>query len=76
MANLPLARQQQEILTAITDHVKERGYPPSIREIGRRVGLSSPSTIAHHLRLLEARGYIRRDPFKPRAIRVMQEQNQ
>jgi repressor LexA len=50
--------------------MRERGYPPSVREIGEAVGLTSPSTVHSHLASLERMGYLRRDPSKPRALEV------
>jgi len=61
--------RQQHILQVIREFTAERGYPPSVREIGERVGLSSSSTIHAHLKTLERRGLISRDPTKPRALR-------
>lgn len=61
--------RQQRILEVIHQFTAERGYPPSVREIGERVGLSSSSTIHAHLKTLERRGLISRDPTKPRALR-------
>lgn len=61
--------RQQRILEVIRAFTAERGYPPSVREIGERVGLSSSSTIHAHLKTLERRGFISRDPTKPRALR-------
>ncbi len=61
--------RQRRILEVIRDFTSERGYPPSVREIGERVGLSSSSTIHAHLKTLERRGFISRDPTKPRALR-------
>ena len=61
--------RQQRILEVISEYTAERGYPPSVREIGERVGLSSSSTVQSHLKTLERRGLISRDPTKPRAIR-------
>ena len=66
-----LTNRQQQILDLILAAVSERGYPPSVREIGEAVGLSSPSTVHSHLRALERSGYIRRDPSKPRAIEII-----
>lgn len=66
----PLTARQQAILDCIGQHVAERGYPPSVREIGEAVGLGSPSTVHAHLETLERLGYLRRDPTKPRAIEV------
>ena len=60
--------RQSRILEVIRDFTEERGYPPSVREIGERVGLSSSSTVQSHLKSLEKRGLIHRDPTKPRAL--------
>jgi repressor LexA len=67
MRDEPTDRQQQ-ILEAINVMTAERGFPPSVREIGERVGLSSSSTVQAHLRTLEKHGLISRDPTKPRAL--------
>jgi repressor LexA len=69
MIDKPATERQRSILNAITQLTAERGYPPSVREIGERVGLSSSSTIHAHLKALEKRGLISRDPTKPRALR-------
>lgn len=66
-----LTIRQQQILDLIVETVAERGYPPSVREIGESVGLSSPSTVHSHLSALVRAGYLRRDPTKPRAIEVI-----
>ncbi|WAA10852.1 transcriptional repressor LexA [Fervidibacillus albus] len=66
-----LSKRQQEILNFIKKEVKEKGYPPSVREIGEAVGLSSSSTVHGHLARLESKGLIRRDPTKPRAIEIL-----
>jgi repressor LexA len=66
-----LTDRQRQILDLIGATVRERGYPPSVREIGDAVGLSSPSTVHSHLSALERGGYLRRDPTKPRAIEVI-----
>lgn len=66
-----LTKRQQDILTFIKEEVKGKGYPPSVREIGEAVGLASSSTVHGHLARLEAKGLIRRDPTKPRAIEVI-----
>ena len=66
-----LTDRQRQILNLITETVQNRGYPPSVREIGDSVGLSSPSTVHCHLTALERAGYLRRDPSKPRAIEVI-----
>ena len=65
-----LSDKRQEILVYITDCLSERGYPPSVREIGEAVGLASSSTVHAHLAVLQKEGYLRRDPTKPRAIEV------
>ncbi|MBV8655474.1 MAG: transcriptional repressor LexA [Candidatus Eremiobacteraeota bacterium] len=69
LADKPATERQRRILQAIGEFTSERGYPPSVREIGERVGLSSSSTIHAHLKALEKRGLISRDPTKPRALR-------
>jgi len=66
----PATERQRRILEVIRAFTAEHGYPPSVREIGERVGLSSSSTIHAHLKALEARGMISRDPTKPRALRT------
>lgn len=63
-----LSDRQTEILTFISKHCSVHGYPPTVREIGLAVGLTSPSTVHAHLAKLEAAGHIRRDPTKPRAM--------
>ena len=68
-----LTDRQREILELIATTVAARGYPPSVREIGDAVGLSSPSTVHSHLNTLAEEGFIRRDPTKPRAIEVVQD---
>lgn len=68
-----LTARQQEILDFIRQEVREKGYPPSVREIGEAVNLSSSSTVHSHLERLEKLGYIRRDPTKPRAIEILSE---
>jgi repressor LexA len=65
-----LTPRQRAILAAIRDTVEQRGYPPSVREIGEGVGLTSPSSVAHQLTTLERMGYLRRDPNRPRALVV------
>ncbi|MEM9713752.1 MAG: transcriptional repressor LexA [Actinomycetota bacterium] len=66
----PLSDRQRSILAVIEQHLDERGYPPSVREIGEAVGLTSPSTVHTHLATLQRLGYLRRDPTKPRALEV------
>jgi len=68
---MTITTRQQEILDFITSTVSDRGYPPSVREIGDAVGLSSPSTVHSHLSALVKAGMLRRDPSKPRAIEVV-----
>ena len=65
-----LTTRQREILHVIEKSMQERGYPPSVREIGEAVGLNSPSTVHNHLATLQKMGFLRRDPTKPRAIEV------
>ena len=65
-----LTERQRTILDVIRSSVTTRGYPPSIREIGDAVGLTSTSSVAHQLRTLERKGYLRRDPNRPRAVDV------
>lgn len=69
-----LSRRQQEILDFIRENVKHRGYPPSVREIGEAVGLASSSTVHGHLERLQAKGYLRKDPTKPRAIELLEDE--
>ena len=66
-----LTERQQQVLDYIREAVVNRGYPPSVREIGEAVGLSSPSTVHSHLNSLVEAGAIRRDPTKPRAIMIL-----
>ncbi len=66
-----LTSRQQAVLDTIRESVSSRGYPPSMREIGQVVGLHSPSSVAHQLVTLERKGYLRRDPNRPRAIEVV-----
>lgn len=66
-----LTDRQRQVLEFIRETVAARGYPPSVREIGEAVGLSSPSTVHSHLSALVKAGLIRRDPSKPRAIEVL-----
>lgn len=66
-----LTSRQRLVLETIRASVDRRGYPPSMREIGEAVGLTSPSSVAHQLTTLERKGFLRRDPNRPRAIEVM-----
>ena len=68
-----LSAKQQQILEYMKAEVREKGYPPSVREICAAVGLKSTSTVHGHLARLEKKGYIRRDPTKPRAIEILDE---
>lgn len=71
MTDIPeLTQRQRQVLEFIDAQVRERGYPPSVREIGEAVGLSSSSTVHAHLAALQEKGFLRRDPTKPRAIEV------
>lgn len=67
-----LTKRQHDILEFIKGEVKAKGYPPSVREIGEAVGLASSSTVHGHLARLESKGLIRRDPTKPRAIEILE----
>ena len=68
---MELSPRQREILEFVNSHVDQHGYPPTVREIGGAVGLTSPSTVHAHLARLESAGLIRRDPTKPRALEVI-----
>ncbi|MCU1463050.1 MAG: lexA [Acidimicrobiales bacterium] len=70
MTEITLTDRQRAILDVIEQHQRERGYPPSVREIGEAVGLTSTSTVHSHLATLQRLGFLRRDPTKPRAIEV------
>jgi len=65
-----LTARQQRILEHLRDFMERRGYPPSMREIGEAVGLTSSSSVAHQLKVLEEKGFVRRDPNRPRALEV------
>ncbi len=66
-----LTPRQRRVLETIRDSVERRGYPPSMREIGEAAGLASPSSVSHQLAALERKGFLRRDPHRPRAIEVV-----
>ena len=66
-----LTPRQRRVLDVIREALELRGYPPSVREIGERVGLTSSSSVAHQLKSLEAKGFLRRDPNRPRALEVL-----
>ncbi len=65
-----LTQRQRRVLEVIRDSIDRRGYPPSVREIGEAVGLSSASSVAHQLSVLQKKGWLRRDPNRPRALDV------
>lgn len=69
---MELTERQREILEFVNTHVDKHGYPPTVREIGQAVGLTSPSTVHAHLAKLETAGLIRRDATKPRALEVIE----
>ena len=66
-----LTARQQEIWNYLVEYVDRHGYPPTVREIGERVGLASPSTVHAHLANLERAGLLKRDPTKPRALELL-----
>ena len=65
-----LTPRQQRVLATIKEAIEKRGYPPSMREIGQAVGLTSSSSVAHQLHVLEEKGFLKRDPNRPRALEV------
>jgi len=69
--DLNLTKRQSEIFEFIKSHLDKTGYPPTVREIGKALGLHSPSTVHAHLAKLEKSGVLRRDPSKPRAIEIL-----
>jgi len=75
MSPQKITDRQRQVLDFIEHQMRERGFPPSVREIGEAVGLTSPSTVHSHLRTLTTLGYLRRDPTKPRAIEVRWDPN-
>jgi repressor LexA len=66
-----LTPRQRKVLEVIRAAVERRGYPPSVREIGEAVGLTSTSSVAHQMKVLQTKGYLRRDPHRPRAVEVL-----
>jgi repressor LexA len=66
-----LTVRQRRVLEVIRNSVERRGYPPSMREIGQAVGLASPSSVSHQLAALERKGFLRRDPNRPRALEIV-----
>ena len=73
MVELKLTKRQQEIFDFVKQYVSENGYPPTVRDIGKAIGLASSSTVHAHLGNLEKLGLLRRDPTKPRAIEVLKD---
>ncbi len=71
----PLTARRRQILDMIVEHQRDRGYPPSIREIAAKVGLRSPASVKAHLDVLDSAGYLRVDPTRPRAIEVCYDEN-
>lgn len=69
----PLTERQEMILQFIRDSIRERGYPPTLREIGSRMGIKSTNGVSDHLRALERKGYLRREDMKSRALRPVEE---
>ena len=67
-----LTPRQRSVLECIRQSLEARGYPPTMREIGERVGLTSPSSVKHQLESLERKGFLRRDPNRPRAMEIVQ----
>ena len=67
----PLTSREEAIMECIRNNVRAKGYPPSVREIGEAVGLKSSSTVHGYLKRLEDKGYIKRDPTKPRALEMI-----
>jgi repressor LexA len=65
-----LTKREAQILECIQKHIKEKGYPPAVREIGRAMGLNSSSTVHSYLRRLEKKGFLRRNPSLPRAMTI------
>lgn len=76
MVDVLLTSREADIIDFIRNNVRTRGYPPSVREIGTAVGLKSSSTVHGYLKRLEEKGYLRRDPTKPRAVELIGETGQ
>lgn len=68
---MSLTRRQEDVLDYINNHIKIKGYPPSVREIGKALGIASSATVHRHLSNIESKGYIRKDPTKSRSIEVI-----
>jgi repressor LexA len=73
MVEMNLTKRQQEIFDYVKQYVSDHGYPPTVRDIGKAIGLTSSSTVHAHLANLEKLGLLRRDPTKPRAIEVLKD---
>jgi repressor LexA len=73
MVEMNLTKRQQEIFDFVKQYVSDHGYPPTVRDIGKAIGLTSSSTVHAHLANLEKLGLLRRDPTKPRAIEVLKD---
>ena len=71
MTEPELTQRQREVFDFIRGYARDRGYPPAVRDIGRALGLASPSTVHAHLSKLERAGLVRRDPTKPRALELL-----
>ncbi|MCR4608460.1 MAG: MarR family transcriptional regulator, partial [Eubacterium sp.] len=71
MSKEKISAKQEQILNYIKENILSKGYPPTVRDICSAVGLSSTSSVHAHLNTLEEKGYIRRDPTKPRAIEIL-----
>ncbi|HKN93585.1 MAG TPA: transcriptional repressor LexA [Thermoleophilaceae bacterium] len=71
MVELSLTKRQQEIFDFIKSYSRDHGYPPTVRDIGKAIGLTSSSTVHAHLANLEKQGVLRRDPTKPRAMEIL-----
>ena len=74
MAQGKISAKQREVLEYLKQQIMDKGYPPSVREIGEAVHLKSTSSVHAHLETLELNGYIRRDPAKPRAIEIVDDE--
>lgn len=75
-AKIELSERQRDVLEYIKSQLKQRGYPPSVREIGQALGMSSSSTVHMHLTQLEEKGWIKKDPTKPRAIEILDSEDE
>lgn len=74
MSREKLTAQQEKVYKLIRENILEKGYPPTVRELGAALGLKSPATVHTHLSALEEKGYIKRDPTKPRAIEILDDE--